>query len=111
MLEDLTLFKSFLYRNFRKYEYYEKMLPKSDQPGQLYGTSKTHKFTKMDEVTVDNLKFRPIIAQSGAYIYNAAQVIVEYLKLLYSGNSYFIRNAHKFLISLKQQEPLLLGEE
>ena len=58
------------------------MLPKSDQPGQLYGTSKTHKFTKIDEVTVDNLKFRPIIAQSGAYIYNAAQAIVEYLKLL-----------------------------
>ena len=58
------------------------MLPKSDQLGQLYGTSRTHKFTKIDEVTVDNLKFRPIIAQSGAYIYNAAQVIVEYLKLL-----------------------------
>ena len=26
-LKDLKLFKSFLYRNFRKYEYYEEMLP------------------------------------------------------------------------------------
>ena len=40
-LKDLKLFKSFLYRNFRKYEYYEEMLPKSNQPGQLCGTAKT----------------------------------------------------------------------
>ena len=40
--EDLKLFRSFLYRNFKKYEHYEKMLPTSSQPGQLYGTAKTH---------------------------------------------------------------------
>ena len=27
-LKDLKLFKSFLYRNFRRYEHYEEMLPK-----------------------------------------------------------------------------------
>ena len=31
-LKDLELFKSFLDRNFRKYEHYDKMLPKSGQP-------------------------------------------------------------------------------
>ena len=31
-LKDLKQFKSFLYRNFRKYEHYAKMLPKSNQP-------------------------------------------------------------------------------
>ena len=39
-LKDLKLFKSFLYRNFRKYEHYEEMLSKSNQPGQLYGTAR-----------------------------------------------------------------------
>ena len=87
------------------------MLPKSNQPGQLYGTAKTHKFTNIDEITIDNLKFRPIIAQTGTYTYNAAQVIAKYLKPLCSGNNYIIRNTQEFPISLKQQDPLLPDEE
>ena len=110
-LKDLKLFKSFLYRNFRKYEHYEEMLPKSNQPGQLYGTAKTHKFTNIDEITIDNLKFRPIIAQTGTYTYNAAQVIAKYLKPLCSGNNYIIRNTQEFPMSLKQQDPLIPDEE
>ena len=47
-LDDLKTFKSFLYCNFYgKYEHYEKMLPKSNQPGQLYGTAKTHKYNSI----------------------------------------------------------------
>ena len=47
-LDDLKTFKSFLYYNFYgKYEHYEKMLPKSNQPGQLYGTAKTHKYNSI----------------------------------------------------------------
>ena len=61
-LKDVKLFHSFLYRNLRKYEHYEEMLPKSNEPGQLYGTAKTHKFTNIDEITIYNLKFRTIIA-------------------------------------------------
>ena len=45
-LKDLKLFKSFLYRNFRKYKH-EEMLPKSNQPAQFYDTAKTHKFTML----------------------------------------------------------------
>ena len=100
-----------MYRNFRKYEHYEKMLPKSNQPGQRYDTVKTQKFTKIDEITKYNLKFRPIIAQTGTYASNAAQVIAKYLKLLYSGSNYIITNVQEFLIFLKQQDPLLLDEE
>ena len=33
-LEDLRLFRSFLYGNFKKYEHYEKMLTTSNQPVQ-----------------------------------------------------------------------------
>ena len=66
-LDDLKT-KSFLYCNFYgKYEHYEKMLPKSNQPGQLYGTAKTHKFISIEDITLENLKFRPIDAQSGTY--------------------------------------------
>ena len=49
----LKTFKSFLYRNFYgKYEHYEKMLPKSNQPGQLYGAAKTHKFNSIEDITL-----------------------------------------------------------
>ena len=110
-LKHLKLFKSFLYRNFRKYEHYEEMPPKSNQPGQFYGTSKTQKFTNINEITIDNLKFCSIIAQTGAYTYKDAQVITQYFKLLCSGNNDIIRNTQEFPMSLKQQDPSLPDKE
>ena len=62
------------------YKHYEIMLPKSNQPGQIYGTAKTHKFNSIEDITLENLKFHPIIAQSGTYTYNTAEVIADYLK-------------------------------
>ena len=56
------------------------MLPKSNKPGQLYGTAQTHKFNSIENITWENLKSCPIITQSGTYTYNAAQVIADYLK-------------------------------
>ena len=110
-LKDLELFKSYLYRNFRKYKHYDEMLPKSNQPGQLYGTAKIHKFTNIDEIIIDDLKLRPIIAQTETYTYNAAKVIAKYLKLLCSGNDYIIKNRQEFPMFLKQQDPLLPDKE
>ncbi|XP_066923867.1 uncharacterized protein [Clytia hemisphaerica] len=72
-LIDLKRFQDFLYRNFRKYEHYEKMRPTSNAPAKLYGTAKTHKFTNISDITVESIKFRPIIAQTGTCMYNAAQ--------------------------------------
>ena len=43
-------------------------------------------------VTNENLKFRPILAQTGTYTYKAAQVISDYLKPLYINNDYIIIN-------------------
>ena len=62
------------------------MLPTSNQLGLLYGTAKTHKFNNIADVTIDNLKFRPIIAQSGTETCNAAQVTANYLKPICSSN-------------------------
>ena len=112
ILDDFKTFKSFLYRNFYgKYEHYEKMLPKSNQPGQLYGTAKTPKFSSIEDITLENLKLRPIIAQSGTYTYNGAQLIADYLKSLCRDNDYMIMNTQEFPKLLQQQDPLLSNEE
>ena len=65
----------------------------------------------IEDITLENLKFRPIIAQSGTYTYNAAQVIADYLKPLCSDNNYIIRNTQEFPKLLQQQDPLLPNEE
>ena len=110
MLEDLKLFRNFIYCNFKKYEHYEKMLPTSNQPGQLHGTAKTHKFDNTADITVDNLKFSPIIAQSGTYTYNAAQVIANYLKPL-CNNEHIIPNTQEFAKIIREQDPLKSNEQ
>ena len=65
-LRDLKLFQDFLRRNFKdKCDKYDEMRPASHEPGKLCATAKTHKFNSRDDITVDNLKFRPIISQTG----------------------------------------------
>ena len=51
------------------------MQPDSNQPATLYGIAKTHKFQTLEEITVVNLKFRPIIARTGTSTYNVAKVM------------------------------------
>lgn len=91
-LKDLEKFKSFLYRNFKNHNKYDKMLPQANQPARMYGTAKTHKFISQDKITLQDLKFRPIIAQTGTYTYNTAQVISEYLQPLCSDNPHTERH-------------------
>ena len=67
-LRDLRLFQDFLRRHFKdKYDIYEKMIPASHEPGKRYATAKTHKFNSLDDITVDNLKFHPIISNRNIY--------------------------------------------
>ena len=40
------------------------MKPDSNQPVRLHGTAKTHKFETLEDITVVDLKFRPIIDQT-----------------------------------------------
>ena len=61
----------------------------------LYATTKTHKFNDLDEATVEKLKFRPIVDQTGTATYGTAKVIGEYLKLL-AFNEYKINDCLKF---------------
>ena len=55
------------------------MRPVSNQPECTYATAKIHKFNSLDDINVDNLKFRPIISQIGTCTCNAAKVIAKYL--------------------------------
>ena len=95
-LGDLIGFQDFLYGNFKNNEYYNKMCPTSNQLAQFYRTSKTDKHENIDEINVQSLNFRLIIAQTGTCTHNAAQVISNYLKLLYTCNEYIIGNTQGF---------------
>ena len=81
-LKELSRFQDFIYRNFHNYERYEDIKPDSNQPARFYGTAKTHTFETLEDITVANLKFRPIIDQTGTLTYNAAKVISDYLRPL-----------------------------
>ena len=79
-LKELSRLRDFLYTNFHNYKHYKDMQPDSNQPTRLYRTAKTHKFEILDDITVVNLKFQPIIDQTGTFTYNTAKVISDYLR-------------------------------
>ena len=110
-LNDLKKFQDFLRRNFKdKFDHYKDMRPVSNQPGRLYATVKTHKFSLLDEITIEKLKFRPIISQIGTYTYNAAKVIADYLKPLCQ-NECKINDTESFPSMMKDQTPLNPNDE
>ena len=69
------------------------------------------KFSDLSEVSVNTLKFRPIIFQLGTCTYIAAQVIGEYLKPLISENTLLLNGTHEFPDIIKNQPPLGPDEE
>ena len=86
------------------------MKPDSNQLARLYGTAKTHKFGFLEDITVANLKFRPIIDQTGNFTYNAAKVIPDYLRPLCK-NEYSINDTKKFPNMFSSTPPLADDEE
>ena len=109
-LKELLLFQDFLYRNFHNYERYEDMQPDSSQPARLYGKAKTHKFESLENITVVNLKFRPIIDQTRTFMYNLAKVISDYLTTLCK-NGYSINDTQNFSSMLSSIPPLQDDED
>ena len=88
---DLKNFQSFLYNNFKDHEHYQKMRPVSNQPGRFLATAKTHKFNSFDDITIPNIKLRPIIDQTNTFSHAAAKIVSNYLQPLAS-NEYVINN-------------------
>ena len=65
LTEDNTIkylknFKQFLIRNFKGYYKLDYMLPTSNQPARIYASAKTHKFSSVDSININDLKFQPI---------------------------------------------------
>ena len=107
--KDLKNFQQFLYNNFSKHKEYEKMRPASNRPARFFATAKTHKFQSFDEITLDELKLRPIVDQTGTHTQKAAKVVSKYLKPL-GHNEYVIKDSLKFPELLKSK-PLQEDEE
>ena len=50
------------------------MRPVPNEPVKLFATVKTHKFKNIEDIHVEDLKFRPIIDQTGTVTYNCSEV-------------------------------------
>ena len=77
------------------------MRPISNQPVRFFATAKTHKFNKIEDINIQDLKLRPIIDQTGTCIYNASKVIANYLKPL-TKNDFIISDTLSFPDMLKK---------
>ena len=63
----------------------------------------------MNDVTVDNVKLKPIIDQSNTYTSSAVQVLSKYLKPL-QDEEYMLNDTLKFQELIKRLPPECLGE-
>ena len=111
-IKDLKNFKEFLKlkRNFKGYDKLDDMLPTSNQSARIYASAKTHKFSSVDSVNINDLKFRPIIDQTGMITYIAAKVTSDYLRPLCK-NKYTINDTLSFADMIKRLSPLPDDEE
>ena len=104
-INDLSNFKQFLKRNLKRYDKLDDMLPTSNQPARIYASAKTQKFSSVDNVNINDLKFRPIIDQTDTITYNAAKVISDHLRPLCKNKS-TINDTLSFADMIKRLPPL-----
>ena len=86
------------------------MKPVANQAAKLFATTKTHKFNNIEDINVEELKFRPIIDQAGTFTYNCSKVTAEYLKSLCQ-NEYSIKDTQSFPEMLRDLPQLNNDEE
>ena len=79
------------------------MRPISNQPARFFATAKTHKFDTLENINVNDLKLRPMIDQTGTYIYDASKVVAEFLKPI-ARNGFTISDTLAFPELLKNIE-------
>ena len=92
---DLKKIEDFLHRHLYKHKDYEAIRPCSNQPGRFFA-----KFKPIEDISLERLKLRPIIDQTGTYIYNASKLVAIYLSPL-SKNKFSITDTLSFPEFLK----------
>ena len=92
---DLKKIEDFLYRHLYKHKDYEAIRPCSNQPGRFFAN-----FKPIEDISLERLKLRPIIDQTGTYIYNASKLVAIYLSPL-SKNKFSITDTLSFPEFLK----------
>ena len=100
-LTELKSIQNFICRNFKKHEKYKEIRPTSRQPARLFVTAKTHKFTDIKQININDLKLRPIIDQTGTHLYDCSKLIAQYLQPL-AINEYTISDTLSFPDILKE---------
>ena len=68
------------------------MLSSSHQAARFFATAKTHRFENINDITIDNLKLRPIIDQTGTLYYKTRKEIGEYLNEKETKSILFVLN-------------------
>ena len=58
------------------------MRPTSSQPARLFLNEKTHEFTDIKQININNLKLCSIIDQTGTHLYDCSKIIAQYLQAL-----------------------------
>ena len=76
--KEWKIFQDFLYRDFYHKEYFDEMRPISKQPNCFFTRAKIHKLEDFEKINTGNLKLRPIVKQSGTYIYYRSKVVENY---------------------------------
>ena len=100
--KDFKHFQEFLYRHFYKTKY-DGMRPVSNQPACFFATAKMHKLSAIEDINIKDLKLRPIIDQTGTYIYDESKVVAQFLKPL-ARNEFTISDTLAFPELLKNIE-------
>ena len=106
--KEIHIHRKFIHRKFYNYEQFKNLKPDSSQTACLYGIAKTHKLENLEEITLANLKFWPIIDHTGTILYNTGKVISDYLETSCK-NECLINDTQKFpsmlsSISLLQED-------
>ena len=85
------------------------MRPNSSQPARLFATAKTHKFTDIKQININDLKLRPIIDQTSTHVNDCSKIIAQYLQPLVI-NEYTISDTLSFS-DIRREDPLDSNEE
>ena len=77
------------------------MRPTSSPPAKIFAAAKTHKFTDIKEININDLKLHPVINQTGTNLMTVRKQIANILQPL-AINEYITFDTYLFLVYLEK---------